>query len=87
MEINTSIFRYILDRLIYEDEYDEIDENLTDSNVGCRKGRNIRDNIFIVGAIVNSVTKKDSEPNNLQIYDIATAFDKLGLKESIIDLY
>ena len=32
-----SIFRAILDKLIYNDEYDIIDRNLTDSNVGGRK--------------------------------------------------
>ena len=42
----TSIFRAILDRLIYNDEYAIIDSNLTDSNVGARKSRNIRDNIL-----------------------------------------
>ena len=31
------IFRSILDRLIYNDEYASIDENLSDSNVGARK--------------------------------------------------
>ena len=35
-----SIFRSILDRLIYNDEYVTIDSNLTDSNVGARKSRN-----------------------------------------------
>ena len=42
-----TILRSILDRLIYNDEYHTIDSNLTDSNVGARKGRNIRDNIFV----------------------------------------
>ena len=31
----TSIFRYTLDKLIYNDMYDVIDQNLSDSNVGC----------------------------------------------------
>ena len=52
-----SIFRSILDKLIYNDEYNTIDSNLTDSNVGARKGRNIRDNIFVLNAIINSVLK------------------------------
>ena len=52
-----SIFRAILDRLIYNDEYDNIDSNLTDSNVGARKMRNIRDNIFVLNAIINSKKK------------------------------
>ena len=31
------IFRAILDRLIYNDEYHNVDEQLSDSNVGARK--------------------------------------------------
>ena len=49
------IFRSILDRLIYNDEHNNIDNNLGDSNVGARKGRNIRDNIFVINAITNSI--------------------------------
>ena len=39
-----SIFRSILDRLIYNDEISNIDSNLTDCNVGARKNRNIKYN-------------------------------------------
>ena len=49
------ILRTVLDRLIYNDEYKNIDDHLSDSNVGARKGRNIRDNIFVLNAITNSV--------------------------------
>ena len=52
-----SIFRTILDRLIYNDEYEVIDSNLSDSNVGARKSKNIRDNIFVINVITNSVVK------------------------------
>ena len=40
-----NVFRNILDILIYNDEYENIDKNLTDCNVGARKGRNVTDNI------------------------------------------
>ena len=53
-----SVFRNILDRLIFNDEYNTIDSKLTDSNVGGRKGRNIRDNIFVLNAIFNSIQKR-----------------------------
>ena len=51
-----TIFRSILERLIYNDEYRNVDAGLTDCNVGARKGRNIRDNLFVVNSVVNSVT-------------------------------
>ena len=52
-----TIFRSILDRLIYNDEYSNIDSNLTDSNEGARKHRNIRYNIFVLNAILNTQRK------------------------------
>ena len=67
--------------------YETVDQNLTDSNVGCRKGRNIRDNIFICSAIANSVMKKESGQVDFHIRDVETCFDKLDLKECIMDLY
>ncbi len=38
----TPILRNILVKLIYDEEYDNIDDNLTNCNVGSRKGRNVR---------------------------------------------
>ena len=79
--------RSILDRLIYNDEYVTIDSNLTDSNVGARKGRNIRDNIFVLNAVINSVRKGKEEPIDAQLFDIEKCFDALWLSECINDLY
>ena len=82
-----TIFRSILDRLIYNDEIDNIDRNLTDSNVGARKHRNIRDNIFVMNAIRNSISKENGQALDFQIYDIEKCFDKLWLHEVINCLY
>ena len=54
-----TILRSILDKLIYNDEYPGIDDNLTNSNVGARKGRNIRDHIFVLNAVMNNIKKKN----------------------------
>ena len=82
-----NIFRSILDRMIYNDEYATVEESLTDSNVGARKGRNIRDNLFVINAITNSVLKDKLEPIDLQLYDVEKCFDALWLQECINDLY
>ena len=42
------IIRTILDRLIYYDQYEVIDQALSDSNVGVRKKRNVRDNTRLI---------------------------------------
>jgi hypothetical protein len=82
-----SVFRAILDRLIYNDEYQNIDSNLTDSNVGARKFRNIRDNIFVLNAIMNSQKNTIEEALDMHVYDVEQCFDSLWLEEVINCLY
>ena len=81
------LFRSILDRLMYNDLYTILDSNLTDGNVGARKGRNIRDNIFILGAVINSVTNGGEEPVQIQVVDVEKCFDKLWLEATTNALY
>ena len=81
------VLRTILDRLIYNDEYDTIDSNLTDSNVGARRGRNIRDNIFVLNAINISVIKGKASEVDIQVFDIEKCFDALWMQECINDLF
>ena len=78
-----TVFRSILDRLIYNDSYHIVDEHLTDGNVGARKYRNIRDNIFVLGTVTNSVINGNQNPIQVQIQDA----DKLWLQETTNALY
>ena len=48
-----NIFRSILLKLIYKEEYETIDSNMSDSNIGARKRKNIRNHIFILNGIIN----------------------------------
>ena len=51
---NVVAVRSIIDKLVYNDYYDQIDENTSDSNVGGgRKKRNISTNLFMVYGIIN----------------------------------
>jgi hypothetical protein len=61
--------------------------NLTDANVGARKARNIRDNLFVVNAIMNSVKKGSEESVDICTYDVEKCFDALWSYECINDLY
>ena len=49
--------RSIIDKLLYNDIYDGIDSNMSSSNCGERKKRSIRDNLFIVYAIINDALR------------------------------
>ena len=84
---NLVTIRSIIDKLVYIDEYDTIDTNLTDCNVGARKKRNIRDNLFVVNGVINSVIAKDDKPVDIELFYIPKCFDSLWLKECLNDLY
>ena len=48
--------RSIIEKLILQDYYDKIDSNMSDSNVGARKERNIRDNLFVLYSVLADVS-------------------------------
>ena len=81
------ILRSILDRLTYNDSYYTIDSSLTDGNVGARKQRSARDNIFVLSAICNSVINGTSENIQIQVMDSEKCFDKLWLQSCINALF
>ena len=82
-----SVLRSILDTLIYNSAYETIDSNLTDGNVGSRKRRGCRDNMFVISAISNSVVNGKSEPIQVQVTDVEKCFDKMWLQSCINALY
>ena len=83
-----SIFKTIIMKLLYRRNYKTIDSNMSESNVGGRKGRSCRDHIFIVnGAIQDALSSKSSKPLDLFICDYRTMFDGLDVKITLNDLY
>ena len=83
---SVSIFRKLLLKIIYHDEYETIDSNMSDSNVGGRKRKNIRNHIFIVNGVINQALRSK---NNLdiEILDYRQCFDGMWLDETINDLF
>ena len=45
-------------KMIYKEKYDMIDKNMSDSNIGARKEKNIRNHIYVVNSIVHDVLSK-----------------------------
>ena len=84
---NLPKIRGILDKVIYEEVYDTIDGNLSDSNVGGRRGRNIRDHLFLIYGIINDVKNGDANPVCFQTFDIYKCFDEMDYVETHNDLY
>ena len=82
-----SIFRKLVDKMIYEDKYDAIDEFMSDSNIGARRHKNIRNHLFVIYAVINSVVQGESGCIDIQIYDLIQAFDRLWLEDCLNDVY
>ena len=85
--LRVKILRSILNQLIFNDEYENIDQKLTDSNVGGRRRRNIRNNIFVLNAVINSIKAGREEACDITVYDIEKCFDALWAQECITTLY
>ena len=83
-----TVFRSILMRLVYNDKYSIIDSKMSDSNVGARKGKNIRNHIFVINSIIHDVlSSKNKKAVDIQIMDYRQCFDAMWLKETMNDLY
>ena len=83
-----SVVRYILMRLIYNQKYPIIDRNMSDCQMGGRKRKGCRNNIFIVNGIIHDVMsslKKNAVL--LQVYDYRQMFDAINLEEALSDIY
>ena len=63
-----------------------IDSEMSDSNAGARRQRNIRDNLFVLYATINEAIqcKKDID---VQFYDLQKCFDTMWAEETLNDLY
>ena len=75
-------------RLIYLDKYELVDESMSDCQVGARKGRSVRNHIWILNGIICDVlSRKHNIPVNVQIFDYKQCFDALWLEECLNDMY
>ena len=83
-----SVIRNIMMRLLYNRKYPVIDENMSNCNIGGRKGRGCRDNIFLINGIIHEVlSSKNKNPVTFQVYDYTQMFDTISLEEAISDLF
>ena len=82
------VIRSILMKMIYNSNYPEIDANMSDCQMGGRRGKGCRNNIFILNGIIHEILKsKKKQQLIFQIYDYAQMFDSINLKEAISDIY
>ena len=60
---------------------------MSDSNIGAQKDKNIKNHLFIVYGIINSVINGNHDCIDLQIYDLVQCFDGLWLQDCMIDFF
>ena len=83
-----SVFRSILMKLIYKDIYKTIDDSMSDSQVGSRKGKNIRNHIWVLNSVIaDTLSSNKKKSIDVQIYDFKQCFDSLWLEECLNDMY
>ena len=83
-----SILRTILMKMIYADKYGIIDKSMSDSNIGARKKKNIRNHIFVVNSILHDVLSSSAkDPIDIMVLDFKQMFDSECLYECLNDVY
>ena len=80
-------FRAIIDKLLYNDMYEQIDSKMSNCNVGGRRNRSIRDNLFVIYACINDATGYQKTDIDIQFYDITQCFDSMWYEETMNDLW
>ena len=80
-----SILRMIKDRMIYNDIVKVVE--MSDSQVGSRVEYNIRNHLFVLYSVMNSVKNNESPPIDIHMYDLWKCFDGLWLEECCNNLY
>ena len=73
--------------MVYKDKNPQVDKNMSDSNVGARKDKNIRNHIFILNGIINEVVNKKNVAIDIEILDYKQCFESMWLQETINDLW
>ena len=83
-----SIYRAIIMKLLYYDKMKIIDKSMSDSQVGARANKNIRNHTWILNGVINEVLKKKTNtPIDIQIVDVRQCFDGLWPEECFNDLF
>ena len=76
-----------MDKILYDDVYPIVDDELIYSNIGGRKGRYIRDHLFIIYAVINDVMNGSSPDVDVQTMDIYKCFDEMWYQDTHNDMF
>ena len=65
--------------IVYDDNYDIVDEEMSDSNIGARKEINIRIHVFMLKGVVNEAVHDKFKAIDIQIVDYKQCSDSMWL--------
>ena len=82
-----NIFRSILMKMSYHEKYKVVDSHMSDSNVGGRKQKNIRNHIFVLNSVMNDIIQNKKKSIDVEILDYRQCFDSMWMEECINDLW
>ena len=80
-------FRSLIMSMLLNDQYNILDGFMSDSNIGGRKGRSIRDHLFMVNGVIHDHHKSKEKPITFQIMDYMLCFDSMWFEEVTNELY
>ena len=72
---------------MYLEENPELEKSMSDSNIGARKDKNVRNHLFIVYGVIQNVLREGSGFVDIQIYDLIQAFNALWLEDCMNEIY
>ena len=73
---------------MYDSKYPDIDRKMSDCQMGGRRGKGCKNNIFIINGVIHEVLQsKKMKPVVLQFYDYSQMFDSINLQEAISDIF
>ena len=82
----STVLNCILQKLLLRDNYEEVDANLSDSNIGARKKKNIRNNIFVMNSVIHDAIT-NNKAIDISVYDYQKMFDSMNLCVTTNDVY
>ena len=82
-----NICRGIIMKIIYKEEYETIESQMSDSNIGARKRKNVRNHIFILNGVINEAINNKQKAIDIVILDYKQCFDGMWLQDCLNDLY
>ena len=73
-------------KLTNQDKYQIVDRKMSDSNVGWRKNKNIRNHIFVLNSVMNDVLQNKNKSIDIEILNYKQCLDSMWMEEFVNDL-